>query len=308
MLLHRHPQAEMQGAPRFGQLQHHPRATPLPEQLFAHALDREINVPEGDVLAQGYLDELIRLATTYSTATSNSRPPCAVNTLVEEYIKLEWSQDEREGKKQLKQLCEVDQWAREAEREGQGFHSKAKNARFVVLLVGALVPTLTGLNSAFPEWAEWWPQVNQLAVIALSIFGTVCSILSETMHFQDQGDAWSANGNTLRVLIRNFQHQSGEIFEPDWDSADDRTVTSMAEDDKPGAAIALPDVRGMPEDALEILRQRVVGVQTAIAEAKKQAEDALPPRRHNDTVNLFLAAVDRSDKLRDKRIGAADGA
>ena len=35
MLLHRHPQAEMQGAPRFGQLQHHPRATPLPEQLFA---------------------------------------------------------------------------------------------------------------------------------------------------------------------------------------------------------------------------------------------------------------------------------
>ena len=35
MLLHRHPQVEMQGAPRFGQLQHHPRATPLPEQLFA---------------------------------------------------------------------------------------------------------------------------------------------------------------------------------------------------------------------------------------------------------------------------------
>ena len=35
MLLHRHPQAEMQGAPSFGQLHHHPRATPLPEQLFA---------------------------------------------------------------------------------------------------------------------------------------------------------------------------------------------------------------------------------------------------------------------------------
>ena len=35
MLLHRHPQAEMQGAPGFGQLHHHPRATPLPEQLFA---------------------------------------------------------------------------------------------------------------------------------------------------------------------------------------------------------------------------------------------------------------------------------
>ena len=35
MLLHRHPQVEMQGAPRFGQLQHHLRATPLPEQLFA---------------------------------------------------------------------------------------------------------------------------------------------------------------------------------------------------------------------------------------------------------------------------------
>ena len=33
MLLHRHPQVEMQGAPRLGQLQHHPRATPLPEQL-----------------------------------------------------------------------------------------------------------------------------------------------------------------------------------------------------------------------------------------------------------------------------------
>ena len=30
MLLHRHPQVEMQGAPRFGQLQHHLRATPPP--------------------------------------------------------------------------------------------------------------------------------------------------------------------------------------------------------------------------------------------------------------------------------------
>ena len=35
MLLHRHPPAKMQGAPRCGQLQHHPRATPLLEQLFA---------------------------------------------------------------------------------------------------------------------------------------------------------------------------------------------------------------------------------------------------------------------------------
>ena len=34
------------------------------------SVDGEINVPEGDVLAQGYLDELIRLAATYSTATS----------------------------------------------------------------------------------------------------------------------------------------------------------------------------------------------------------------------------------------------
>jgi hypothetical protein len=85
-------------------------------------------------------------------------------------------------------------------------------ANFAVLIIGFVVPTVTGLNQSFPDWTQW-PLISQLTVMALSIAATVLNQLERTWRWRERARIKENSANELRNLIQEFMGLTGNDYD-----------------------------------------------------------------------------------------------
>jgi hypothetical protein len=111
-----------------------------------------------------------------------------------EFITLDWRfsgkqpdvKDERQGKIAINTLRSAMSRKKAAADKGKYLRNQSNIAHFFVLLIGFLVPTITGLNAQ--TWFQSWPMVSQLLVIGLSILSTVLTQLERTFTWKERAE------------------------------------------------------------------------------------------------------------------------